>query len=89
MWNDDQQSLKRWFEIDAEESLFDFSVKPITAEQISALEFDENDVLPLAPEEAAGDLNTAPQSIELGLYFYQYSKENKMLITVSIAFGDM
>ena len=89
VWNDDQQSLTRWFELEAEETLFDFSVEPITAGEIESFEFEENDVLGIASEGSAGDLNTAPQSVGVGLNYYQYSKEDKRLITVEIEFGDM
>lgn len=89
MWNDDQQSLTRWFEIGAEESLFDFSVEPVLAEDIATKEFSENDVLPVAPEGDAGDLDTAPQAIGLGMNYYQYSKTNKKLISIDISFDDL
>lgn len=89
LWNDDQQSLTRWFEIGAEESLFDFSVLPVGANQVESKEFSDSEILSVAPEGGAGDLSTAPQSISLGLYYYQYSKKHKLLITVQIVFGDM
>lgn len=89
VWSDDQQSLTRWFEIGAEESLFDFSVMPVPADEIAEKEFSANDVLGVAPEGGAGDLNTAPQQISLGLLYYQYSKTNKRLVTTEIEFGEM
>ena len=89
VWSDDQQSLKRWFEVGPEESLFDFSVTPISAGQVLEKEFGENEVLTVAPEEASGDLNTAPRDIGLGVFYYQYSKNDKLLITVEIEFGGM
>jgi hypothetical protein len=89
VWGDNQETLTRWFQIDAEESLFDFSVEPIEPDEIEEIEFDDNDVLSVASEDVSGDLNTAPQSIELGVYFYQYSKKDKRLVTVEISFDDL
>jgi hypothetical protein len=89
VWGDEQQSLTRWFEIEAESPIFDFSVNPISAEDLLNTELGENDILSVAPEGSAGDLSTAPQSISLGMNFYQYSKENKRLISIDIAFDNM
>jgi hypothetical protein len=52
-------------------------------------ELDANSVVSVAPLGGAGDLNTAPQSISLGMNYYQYSKKNKQLISIDIEFGDL
>jgi hypothetical protein len=46
---------------------------PVSVDELDSKEFGENDVLNVAPEEAAGDPNTVPQSIGLSLAFYQYN----------------
>jgi len=89
VWSDDQESLTRWFEVDAETALFDFSINPISASEIEGAEFSENDVLSVAPQGGAGGLNTAPQSVALSIQFYQYSKRDKRLIAIDISFGKL
>ena len=86
---DDQESLTRWFEIDATTTLFDFLINPISASEIERAEFNQNDVLLVAPQGDAEGLNTAPQSIALSVQFYRYSKKDKRLITIDISFENL
>lgn len=52
-------------------------------------ELGANAVVAVAPTGGAGDLNTAPQAISLGMNYYQYSKKNKQLISIDIEFSDL
>jgi len=50
-----QQPLPRWFEVEAGTPLFDVSVHPVNHDDLLAKEFSEFEVLPVAPEEGAGE----------------------------------
>ena len=84
-----QQPLPRWFEVEGGTPLFDVSVEPVNHDDLLARDFTNLEVLPVAPEEGAGEEQVVPKSVELSLDYYQQDSDRKRLIAAGMNFGDL
>jgi len=84
-----QQPLPRWFAVEGGAALFDLSVAPVVYDDLIAKDFAEFEVLPVAPEEGAGEDGVVPKTVGLAIDYYQVDGARKELIAAGLAFEDL
>jgi hypothetical protein len=70
-------------------SIFDIVVDPVDYDKMMNHEFDQFEVLTVAPEEGGGDPGFVPVVYDLVLSYYQVGLVEKKIIIVEIEFGDI
>ena len=90
VFDDGQQSLTRWFEVQNQGSIYDIYADPVSADDAEYYSVDQNSILTFSPTTSSGgDLSNAPQEIDIEIDFYQFSETDKKIITVSFEFANM
>lgn len=84
-----QQPLPRWFEVEGGTPLFDVSVSPVVYDDLVARDFSEFEVLPVAPEEGAGEEGVVPKTVALAIAYYQVDGARKELIQAGMNLEDL
>ena len=86
---EEQQPLPRWFEVMGAESIFDIVVEPVDYDKQMNHEFDQFEVLTVAPEDGGGDPGFIPLVYEFVLSYYQKGLVEKKIIIVEIVYDEI